>query len=149
MIVATHKGYDIEFESWRGEFTIDGISGYFTKYKGATAKIDLVSRAENKKNFPPIDVVTSTMQVGKITGYNKTEKDAWFSSDKGRRSKEHLADYSGRARFFAANSNNLSAVHKYHDLSNEIFRLDEEKAKVRESLTEPIVLDMEMTNGDK
>jgi len=147
MKVATYKGYDIEFEDWRGYFTINGISGSFDKYKSATAKIDIVSKAEVKKNFP-IDVISSDMKVGKLTSYNKVEKDAWFSPDKGRRGKECLVGYSGVARFFAANSNNLSAVHKYHELSNEIARLNKEQRKLEEALTEPIVLDMEMTNGD-
>jgi len=146
MKVATYKGYDIEFEDWRGDFTIDGIKGCFDKYKNATAKIDIVAKAESKKNFPPVDVVMHDMQVGKITSYNKAEKDAWFSSDKGKRSKEHLVDYSGKAQFFASNSDNLSAVHKYHELANEIFRLDKEQRKLRESLTEPIVLNMEISN---
>jgi len=143
MKVATYKGYDIEFEDWRGEFIINGISGYFDRYKNATAKIDLVVKAESKKDFP-IDVVTSSMQIGKITSYNIVEKTAWFSPDKGRRSRVRLVSYSSKAMFFTANSNNLLATQRHHELANEISQLNAEQMKLEESLTEPLVLDMVM-----
>jgi len=146
MKVADYKGYEIGFYDGSGQFSVEGIAGWFDTYKQATTKIDAIIKAEVKDNFP-IDVVISSMKVGKITSYNKLEKAAWFTPDEkggGReRSKERLTGYSGKPCFYKANENNLQIVKHYTKLSNEISKLNKEQRDLEKQLTEPITFDTE------
>ena len=141
MKVADYKGYTIQFYDHTGGFCVDGISGYFLKYKDATAKIDRVVKAEVKENFP-IDVVTTSMKVGKLTSYNKIEQDAWVSFEGGSRSKEKIVNYSGNPKFYKASESNLQLVSKYKKIETIISRLSNEQRKLEKELTEPITFDM-------
>ena len=137
MKVAEYKGYEIEFGDWGGQFNIKGISGWFEKYKDATAKIDRVVKAEVKENFP-VDVVSSSMKVGKITSYNKAEQDAWFSPEGGSRGKERLMGYDKKPRFYNANEANLNLVKKYKGVEKTINQLSDDQRHLEKQLTEPI-----------
>ncbi len=137
MKVAEYKGYEIEFYDGCGQFGIKDISGWFDKFKDATAKIDRVIKAEVKDNFP-IDVVKSSMIIGKITSYNKIEQDVWFSSEGGRRGKERIVSYSGKPQFYKANDNNLTLTKRYKELSEAIAKINKEMARLEKGLTEPI-----------
>lgn len=137
MKVADYKGYEIRFYDHTGDFDIEGISGFFQKYKDATTKIDRVIKAEVKDNFP-IDVVCSSMKVGKITSYNKIEQDAWFSPEGGSRGKDRITGYSGKPRFYKANETNLKLCAKCKELSITISQLSNEQRKLEKELTEPI-----------
>ena len=141
MKVADYKGYEIEFVEYQGQFQINGISGWFERYKDATTKVDRVIKAEVKTNFP-IDVVSSSMRVGKITSYNKVEHDAWFSIQDGSRTKDEITNYSGKPRFYKANVTNLKLATKYKELSITIGQLSNEQRKLEKELTEPITFDI-------
>ena len=145
MKVADYKGYEIEFYETSGEFGIKDISGWFPKFKDATAKIDRVVKAEVKENFP-IDAITSSMKTGKITSYNKVEETAWFTPDKtdrfGReRGKERTTDYSGKPRFYKATPSNLEIVRQYDELIKNISELSDKQRQLEKELTEPITFD--------
>ena len=140
MEVANYKGYKIEFVEFAGQFQVKEISGRFDKFKDATAKIDRVIKAEVKENFP-IDVVSSSMKVGKITSYNKVEKEAWFSPESGSRGRERIIDYSGNSRFYKPNENNLAFAKRYKELSDAIGKLSNEQRTLEKKLTEPIIFD--------
>jgi len=140
MIISDYKGYEIEFI--QEQFSIKGISGWFDRYKDATAKIDRVLKAEVRENFP-MDVVSSSMKVGKITSYNKLQEEAWFSPENGSRGKERIVDYRSQPRFYKANESNLSFVKKYAELSEAISKLNNEQRQLERGLTEPIIFDTE------
>ena len=141
MKVAEYKGHEIEFWDGAGQFQIKGISGWFDKFKDAIAKIDRVIKAEVKDNFP-IDVVSSSMKVGKITSYNKIEQDAWFSPEGGSRGKERIVNYSGKPQFYKANGNNLTLARRYKELSEAIGKLNKEQHGIGKGLTEPVTFEV-------
>jgi hypothetical protein len=138
MKVADYKGYEIEFI--QEQFSIKGISGWFDRYKDAISKIDRVLKAEVKANFP-MDAVSNSMKAGKITSYNKLEKEAWFSPENDSRGKERIVDYRGQSRFYKANDNNLTLVKRYAELSDAIAKLNKEQVQLEKGLTEPITFE--------
>jgi len=143
MKVAEYKGYEIGFYEHSGQFSIEGIEGWFDKFKDATDRIDRVLKAESKEGCP-IDVVISHMKTGKVTSYNKFEKTAWFTPDEktGReRTKERMADYAHNPRFYKPNEHNLQAIRMYAGLTSEIAKMENEKRNLEKSLTEPITFD--------
>lgn len=138
MKVADYKGYEIEFI--QDGFSIKGISGWFERYKDATTKIDRVLKAEVRENFP-MDVVCKSMKAGKITSYNKLEKEAWFRWEGGRLVKERIIDHRGKSRFYKANEYNLACVKRYVELEEAISKLNNVQVQLEGGLTEPIMFE--------
>lgn len=142
MKISEYKGYEIVFQETNGQFSIRGVQGWFDKYKDATAKIDRVIKAETNENYP-MDVVKTTMQVGKITSYNKVTGEAQFSPSSGSRTKDRVIDYSGKPRFYKANEGNLALAKRHQKISEVINKLSVEQRRLEKALTEPIIFEAE------
>ena len=136
MELTNYKEIKIEVSS-TGEFKADGISGWYDTYAKAQKEIDRVLKAETKKNFP-VEVISSSMKMGKITSLNTYTDECWFSRVNGVRSKERTHDYSGRPRFFAINKNNTDIIIRYNEIERAIKQLSDEKRGLENRLTEPM-----------
>ena len=141
MELTPYKNIKIEVTS-DGQFHADGIREWYDTIAKVQRQIDNVLKAETKKNFP-IEAISSSMRIGKITSMNTYTGECWFVKEDGERSKERILDYSGKTKFFAKNEGNISLVKRYKEIEIATRQLSNEQRTLEKGLTEPIVFPTE------
>jgi len=141
MEFTTYKEIKIMVER-EGQFTAEGIKGWYDTFDKVKRQIDKVLKAETSKNFP-IEVISSDMQVGRITSMNTYTGYCWFVRVGGRRSgersKEQTIDYRGQPKFFTPNEANIKIIQRYREIEEAVSVLSKEQRTLEKGLTEPIV----------
>lgn len=150
MKITEYKGYDIEFLEHMGQFNINGVKGFYDKYKQATDAIDRIVRAESKKGLPIKAIKQQDMSLGTITSYNSVTGEVWFTHDAsetsdrlrnikaGQKGKYSLFTWKGEPAFYAINHQNTMDVNRYNGLSARIREMNNEQNMLMNRLTEPI-----------
>uniref|UniRef100_A0A6H1ZXA7 Uncharacterized protein n=1 Tax=viral metagenome TaxID=1070528 RepID=A0A6H1ZXA7_9ZZZZ len=118
--IATYKGYVISYDSFSKSFQVE--EKRFSTETASERYIDKLVKAE-KSAFERISVIRvswSNIMLGEIIGIID-EKDAWFRSENGERSKEQLK------YFYRATEANLERLRLHKELSKQIADMSQKR----------------------
>ena len=122
--ISDYKGYVINYESFYRTFKVDSES--FATQLEAEKYIDKLVKVE-KSAFEPIPVIRaqwSSIVCGKVTGIID-DKDAWFRSEDGKRSKGSLK------YLYQATDDNLEKLRLYRELDKQITDLIQKRDAIK------------------